>query len=262
VRLRESRATHFAPGLPLPFQALTAAGIRIRPGQTSLTVAAPGVGKSQLWQNIAHRMGVPTLYWSADTDQSDVTVRTLAMWLGATVGEVEAQLQDQAWRTYMFDKLGTRADHIEWVFDSTITPTGLGERLNAYGEVHGRYPQLVVLDNLSNAITDPGNEYAEIKEVLGGVQKLARLSYCHIAVLHHAKGVYDTGLTPIPLSGGLQNPFKLPELGLTLHNAGDDLGFNVVKHRGGKADPGAATTFRLRKDFSRATIYDWSVPVG
>lgn len=257
ARLRERRAGTFAPSLPVPFAALRRAAVRIRPGQTSLTVAAPGAGKSQLWANLAQRMGVPTLYWSADTDQVDVTARTLAVWTGYAVTQIEGWLLDEQTRSTLFQQLAQRADHIDWSFESSITPTGIGDRVNAFAEVHGRYPQLVVLDNLSNAISDPSNEYAEIKEFQAAMQKLARQTQAHISVLHHAKGAFDDGLKPIPLSGGLQNPFKIPELGLTLFNAGDDrMGFNVVKNRGGKADPGAQNPIFLGKDFTRALIYD------
>jgi hypothetical protein len=228
--------------------------MRVRQGQTSLTVAAPGAGKSQLWANLAHRLRVPTLYWSADTDQLDATARTLAMWLGLEVTDVEAKLTSEAWRADLFERLGHRAEHVDWCFDSQITPKGVGERLNAFAEVHGQYPKLVVLDNLSNAITDPTNEYAEVKQVMGGVQVLARQTMSHIAVLHHAKGTFDGGETPIPQSGGIQNPFKLPELGLTLFRRDNSMGVCIVKNRGGRSDPAARNPIFLPIDFSRATV--------
>ena len=255
MRLRETRAATFAPALPMPWPALANHGLRIRRGQTSLTVAAPGAGKSQFWANYAHRIGVPTAYWSADTDQTDVTSRTLAMWLGMGVAEVEDKLHDNYWRSWMFEQLGDRANHIEWVFDSSITGKHLGERLNAFAEVRGEYPHLVVLDNLSNAIANPADEYAEVKVVMGQVQVLARATNAHIAVLHHAKGIYDDGTKPIPQSGGIQNPFKTVEVGLTMHRPDEGrLAVNVVKNRGGKSDPGARFPVYMQVDFAQALV--------
>lgn len=201
-------------------------------------------------------MRVPTLYWSADTDQSDVTIRTLALHCGLTTAEVEARLTDDSWRPWMFNSLGTKADHIEWVFDSPITGRLLGERINAFASVRGQYPHLVVVDNLQNAISNPADEYAEIKQIQTQIEHLARETKAHIALLHHAKGEYDSGTKPIPQSGGLQNPFKLPAVGLTLYRPDEDnrLALNIVKLRGGQSDPGARHPISLPIDFSRAAV--------
>lgn len=252
----QHRVTGLAPALPVPFPALQNAGLRIRRGQTSLTVAAPGVGKSQLWQNLAHRMRVPCLFWSADTDQTDVTIRSLALYTGFTATEVEQNLTDEQWRGWMFEKMGDKARHIEWVYDSPIAGRLLGERVKAFAEVRGEYPHLVVLDNLSNAVTNPADEYAEIRLVQTAAQQLARETKAHIAILHHAKGEYDSGNKPIPQSGGLQNPYKIPEVGLTLYRPDESnrLAVCIVKQRGGKSDPAARHPITLSVDFERATV--------
>lgn len=255
MRLRPGAASAFEPGLTIPYPALSRAGVRIRRGQTSLTVGAPGAGKSQLWHNLAQRMQVPTLYWSADTDQADVTTRTLAMWLGLTTAEVEEWMADAETRDWMFARLAGRADHIEWVFDSSITGRAAGERLNAFAEVHGQYPSLMVLDNLSNAVGNPADEYAEIKQVMGAAQKLARQTRAHIAILHHAKGAYEDGTKAIPQGGASQNPFKTVELGFTVWRPDPEhLAVSAVKNRGGESDPGANSPINFSIDFSRATV--------
>jgi len=200
-------------------------------------------------------MRVPTLYWSADTDQSDVTIRTLALHTGLTVTEVEAKLTDDWWRQWMFDQVGSKADHIEWVWDSPIAGKVLGERLKAFATVRGQYPHLTVVDNRQNALTG-ADEYAEVKQVQAKIEELAKETKSHIALLHHAKGDYDSGTKPIPQSGGLQNPFKTPAVGLTLYRPDEDnrLAVNIVKQRGGKSDPAAKYPHSLSIDFSRATV--------
>lgn len=255
MRLGGAQASTFAPGLTIPYPALVAAGVRIQPGQTSLTVAAPGAGKSQFWANLAHRMHYPTLFWSADTDQHDATARTLAMWLGIPATEVEQKLGDETWRPWMFEKLGTRADHIDWVFDSHIEALVVGQRMDAFAEIHGKYPALVVIDNLSNVIIEPENEFAEIKTFMSLMQKLARNSKAHVAVLHHSTGKYEDGTVPIPQGGAAQNPFKTPELGLTLWRPQPTrLSVGIVKNRGGFSDPGAKHPVNLDVDFSRSLV--------
>lgn len=256
MRLGSTRRSQVAPGLVLPYPTLENAGLRLRRGQTSLWVAAPGVGKSQLLTNICYRMRVPTVYWSADTDQTEVTIRLFAMHLGMKTDEVEAKLGDDAWRGWMQDRFTGAADHIDWVFDSPITGRLLGERMKAFAEKHGEYPHMCVLDNMSNAIQNPADEYAEIKTMQTQVQQLAREINCHIGILHHAKGEYDSGAKPIPQSGGLQNPFKIPEVGVTMYRPDADsrLAVNVVKNRGGKSDPSASNPASLPINFDTATV--------
>ena len=260
MRLTASaRRGALTPALPVPYQALQNAGLRFRRGQLSLTVAAPGVGKSQLWHNFAHRTGVPTVYWSADTDAHDCLIRATAMWTGHTTAEVEDN-QAKGWADYYQERL-TQSAHVEWIFDPAITPKIVGERMNAFAEVHGEYPHLFVVDNLSNTVSHAGDEFAEQKEVMAAMQKLARETRAHIAVLAHAKGQYENGNIPIPQGGSANNMFKLPEVGLTLHRAdeaGGYLGLNVVKNRGGKADPGANHPITLQVDYGRACVYGFN----
>lgn len=247
------RGSAVAAALPMPYPQIP---VKLRRGQTSLWVGAPGTGKSQVLQNIAHRMRVPTLLWSADTDQSDVTIRSLALHTGYTVEQVEEYLHDEAWRPFLFERMGTKADHIDWVFDSPITGRHLGERLKAYAQVHGEYPHFTVLDNLSNALTGAKEEHIEVRDILTAVQQLARETKSHIAVAHHATGEYDSGNKPIPQSGGLNKPFKIPEVGLTLYRPDEDnrLAVCVVKQRGGKSDPAARHPVSLSIDFARASV--------
>lgn len=243
----------------MPFPALERAGVRLRRGQTSMTVAAPGVGKSQLWANLAHRCGAPTLYWSADTDQHDVTVRSLALWSGKTAADIDATMYDPSWQGYVrqwFD----RGSHIEWVFEPSITAGGVADRVSAFAEKHGEYPHLVVVDNLSNTVQNQADEYAEQKTVMAAMQRMARDINAHVAMLHHAKGEYDSGMKPIPQSGSLNNMFKLSELGLTMYRLEDDRrrAVNVVKNRGGQSDPAAKHPIFMDVDFAKAQILGWA----
>lgn len=222
------------PALPIPYLALDASGLRLRRGQVSLWVAAPGVGKSMLALNMGIRMGVPTIYWSADTDQHDVMMRALGVLTKNDTAKIDEWYQDNV--TYYDNELAKV--EIEWVFDSAIPAKRVAERLQAFAEVRGEYPHLVVLDNLSNAVEHQEQELAQQKEFIVEVQRLARFTRAHFAILAHAEGKYDDQVTPIPMSGVYNKLAKLPEVVLTLHRAdmlGKKLAVNVVKHRGGKA---------------------------
>lgn len=255
-----SRRGALTPALPMPYEALGKLGLRLRRGQTSLTIAAPGVGKSQLWNNLAQRMGVPTLYWSADTDQHDILLRTMAMWSGSTISEIDERRDNAASRAFYLEKI-VAGSNVDWVFESSITPKGVTERVQAFAELHGEYPHLLVIDNLSNTVQHQAEAFAEEKEVMVAMQRLAREADTHVAILSHAKGEYDAGMKPIPLSGILNNLGKIPEVVLTLHR-GDDAGkilcLNLAKNRGGKSDPAAKAALQLPVDYSRAWIGGYS----
>jgi hypothetical protein len=244
------------PALPVPYPALANAGLRLRRGQVSLTVAAPGVGKSQFWLNVCSRTQVNSMFWSADTDAFDVVTRATALWSGVPAGEVEEKRNDPAWAAH-FDEQLARGRHVDWVFDSSITARSLADRLNAHAEIRGTYPELTVIDNLSNVVQNPGDELAEQKGFMKDALDLAQETKAHIAILAHAEGQYDNGNKPIPLSGVLNKLSKIPSVVLTLHRedeSGRSLGVVVAKNRGGLADPAAHRPIHLDIDFAKATV--------
>ena len=244
-----------APTLPLP-QPLINAGLRLREGQLSLTVAGPGVGKSMFWLNLAYYTGLPTLYWSADTDQHDVLARTQAYWSGLGAAEIERNSNDPQWVRWLSDAIQP-AKNVEWVFEPTITAEGFNLRRKAFAEVHGMWPRLIVVDNLRNVVQDQTQERQDQLAFMLAAQKLARDTRAHVAVLAHAEGQYDNGTKPIPLTGVLNKTTKEPEVVLTLFHAdeaGTELGLVIAKQRGGKADPAAHSPIRLKAGFETATV--------
>lgn len=253
-----ARRGAMTPALPMPYQALDASGLRLRRGQVSLTVAAPGVGKSMLWLNFAMRMNVPAIYWSADTDQHDVMMRALAVRTNYTTEQIDEYYLSSDEAKARYDTELAAVLNIDWVFDSAIPVALVAERLKAFAEVHGEYPQLVVLDNLSNAVEHQEQEMAEQKAFIVEVQRLARFTRAHFAILAHAEGKFDDRFTPIPQSGVYNKLAKLPEVVLTLNFLDaqqTQLAVNVVKQRGGKA-MGIGQPVKLGIDYSRAQVVE------
>ncbi len=239
----------------MPYPALSNRGFYLRRGQTSLTVAAPGVGKSALWLNLALRMHAPCVYWSADTDRHDVTMRALAALTGYTMDQCGEYAAAGSINTA---ELLHKADHISWVFDPDITGEHVTARLRAFAEINGQYPELVIVDNLSNTVTGQ-DEYAELRQVTRAMQKIARQTNAHVAMLHHALGEYENGDRPIPQGGALGKLAKTPEQMLTLFNAAENqMAVAIVKNRSGKPDPMAKRPILLSTDFSRASVFGFS----
>lgn len=257
MRLSTTRAgSEAAPALPQPYPALRQAGVVFRRGQQSLIVAAPGVGKSVLLTNLAVRMKVPTLFLSADSNEDTVLQRVVAILTNTDVGQVERNLSDPGWRDYYNAAVVADQRHIDWQFDTDITVGAITKRVSAYTEIRGKSPQLVVVDNLRDAVESSGSErsYAGFEEVQDGLKKLARATRAHFVSLHHATGEYENGDKMIPLGGVEGKLSKIPEQVFTLWRTGPgEIGVHAPKNRSG--EPRA--TASLQVDLARQTVYGY-----
>lgn len=237
----------------MPYATLRQAGYQPRRGQFGLIAAAPGVGKTVWATNWAYRAGVPTLYFSADSDEYTVSTRMIALITGHALFDVERHLANS--EDHIYDGALKAADHIDWCFESHITPDEITPRVHAYEELHGKPPELIVVDNLKNTVDDPMNEYAELGGVSLALQNLARMSHAHVLALHHTKGEYENGDKPIPLGGLLGNLSKIPEQVVTLYRAGpQELGFVIAKNRGGRS--GSLGVLPVDYEGARVNGYD------
>lgn len=252
MKLSTGRQTEtLAPPLPMPYPALRDAGLLLRRGWLSLWAAAPSVGKSVLLRNISLRAGADTLYLSADTDLFLVQAGTIAALTDTSLAQVVANLDQPEWRTYYDQTVLVHAAHVDWSFDTNVTLERVALRLAAYAEIHGEYPQMLVLDNLGDAVDggDSDRKFSELERVMQGLRKLARQTGTHIAALHHAVGEYEDGNKMIPLSGVLAKVGKLPDQVVTLWLIDEfTLGVHCAKNRGGKK--GVTTSLPIAYDRS------------
>lgn len=231
------RAATLSPPLPVSNRLLNANGLAFRRGQFSLMAAAPGVGKSLFATNLAVRTPVPCLFFSADSDEWTVRTRAASILTGMLLTQVEQDINgdNPAAADYYASAL-SHADHVDWCFRTDIELEFVANRLNAYAEMHGDYPSLVVIDNLGNTVSDQDNEYAELRGTCRELQAVARSINAHVLALHHVKGAKENGTLPIGLGDLLGNLGKIPELVLGLNRAGEnEVNLNVAKNRGGKS---------------------------
>lgn len=244
------KAAVLAPPLPVVNSVFSHAGLVFRRAQFSLVASAPGVGKTLFATNMAVRTPVPTLYYSADSDEWTVKQRACSILSGSTLGEVERNYNDTAWEKHYAERL-RRADHIDWCFSSDIDPEFIVDRLFAHAELRGEYPQLIVVDNLANVVVDQDNEGSELRAACRELQRIARLTGAHVMALHHVKGAKENGTQAILLADLLWNIGKVPELVLGLHRDGlNAVTLTVPKYRGGRH----GMSLSLPVDYSRATL--------
>jgi KaiC/GvpD/RAD55 family RecA-like ATPase len=240
--------------LPQPWASAAAQSVFFRRGQLAMLVAAPGVGKSVVTTAYVVQSGAHTLYLSMDTDAYTTSVRLIASELGCTLSEAEAGRSARA--PWALEALG-KIRNVHFGFPSSPDEREIAERLLAYREAEGEYPELLILDNLSNIAFDD-EEFTGFRRLMRELQTVASRTGTAILVLHHAVGEYENGDKPIPMGGVSGKLSKFPALILTAYRQeGNALGFSVVKNRFGPASPsGGGVMFSLQADMERVQIRD------
>jgi hypothetical protein len=251
------KAVVLAPPLPVQNTVFNQGGLVFRRGQFSLVAAAPGVGKTLFATNLAIHTPVPAMYFSADSDEWTVKQRACSILTGYDLNTVEQHLNDDQWDALYTERLRA-VDHIDFCYSTDIEPDFIVNRLFAYGEPRGEWPQLIIVDNLGNTVEDPESQGSELISSCRELQRLARMTKAHVMGLHHVVGPKENGDRPILLGDLIHKVGKVPELVLGLSwpdPSRTSLTVNVPKFRGGKS----GIQFNLPVDYTRATISGFKV---
>ena len=219
--------------LPVVFPALAEAGIRPRKATVTMIAATPASLKSMLTLYWIARMGLPTLFFSADTDAYETMKRAAAMVSGVTQSKVEVDVA--AGRR---DEYGERLRqlNIRWVFETDPTYTDISLETAAYAEVFGAFPQIIVIDNLVNVVGENDNEFGAMRDTTKALKRLVRITGASVFVLHHMSEQEKDHGTP-PARRRLQGKVsQLPEVILSLALVGPELRICAVKNRFGRGD--------------------------
>ncbi|MCZ4097327.1 MULTISPECIES: DnaB-like helicase C-terminal domain-containing protein [unclassified Streptomyces] len=250
LTLTQALHTRGNSGEPIPtvFKALDAIGVTFRQGQLHLIAAGPGTGKSAFALNLALKSGVPTMYFSADSDAFTQYVRAAAHVTGWTTNDVEAAIHNK--QTTTIDSALETYGNIRWNFDASPSIDEIEESLRAYAMVYG-YPAITIIDNVTNVdAPEMGEGHAGLDELCAFFHDLARQTGTAVILLHHVTGIYNDGMSPIPLSGIKGQVGRVPEVILTMHRGGTEYeGYSLrvsnVKNRGGRADASGFTFAEL-----------------
>lgn len=263
IRASEDEGT----ALPSVFPSLERIGAKLRRGQLSLFAGAPGGGKSAIATYIATNMGygefgeigVPTLYFSADTDRKTLGNRVAASVSKLTVDQAEEKLLsgDQN----LWNLLEGTTSHVWFSWDRGPNLEDIERETEAFAHTYGDWPHLIVIDNLKNIWIEEsgdGGEHVRYDRVLDYLHELAGITGAHVMVLHHVTGYYEIGNTSIPLSGILGKVTKPFRLILTLHKIQDGLlGVSVVKNTTGRAQADGSLVVQIPYDLERMQYMDF-----
>lgn len=246
-------------GNPLPpvFRSLERRGTRFLRGQLVLVCAGPGTGKSALILSYAVQAKVSTLYFSADSDAFTQTSRMASILTGWPLDKTSELVRsgDLNGATPVMDGIPIR-----FVYEASPTLDTIGDSLKAYVQYDGDYPELVVIDNLTNVVTSSSEEdpFSGLEMLMDVLHKLSRDTGACVIVLHHVTGDYNNGNMPIPLNGVKGQITRVPELVLTMFRPGGAgvLNISTVKSRSGPQDPSGRSFVSLTFDGSNMQIGD------
>ena len=255
-----SLTLHAEAGKELPrvpaFKPLYDRGVRPRHGQVMMVAGRSGTQKSGFALFWAAQMKIPTLYFSADMSAFTASSRLASMAVRETTEQVEAgmALNPEKYVKALADI------PITFSFGSPITWQGVDEELEAYVELHDRYPDLVIFDNLMD-FDGAESDYTEQMAVMSQGTELARGTGSAVLFMHHAsdkswEAKSDPWAPPSrdQVKGGLS---EKPELSLSVALDPNDLTYRVacIKQRMGPCDPTARSYAILHAEPDYTTFH-------
>lgn len=240
--------------LPEILPNLTRRGIRLRRGQVTMAVAQPNGGKSlfSLWYAVTS--GVRCLFVSADTDPHTTLLRALAMSTQMTTDEVEAMvLSDRV----KLREAATAISSIRFTFDPSPTLEDIDLEVQAYEEVFGAYPELIVVDNLMNVTPTTDSEWQGMRETMSFMHVMARKTESCVLILHHVSENDSKAHFPAPRRAIQGKVAQLAEqiLSLAMEPSAGVLRVACVKNRHGSHDANAEDFETCYVDPPRMTLY-------
>lgn len=231
--------------LSLPIQGLYDHDIHIRKGQVTMVAAAPGSGKSMLVQALLHagRGGRKNtvLYFSADSGPEVMHERAGALSTDLDQGTIR-EMTERGNTATVDAAIQVKHSHVTYSFRGSPSEDYIIDELTAYVELHGRFPEAIVVDNIKDLADDEdADEFRALEDAVMFMKDMARDTGAAVIGLHHVAGHLEDGESPIPLSGIRGKISKTPALILTLYRPSSEvLRVSVVKNRNGKAEASGA----------------------
>jgi len=223
-------------GEPLPdvFSSLAERGVRFYRGGAVLIGGTPGSMKTMFIGELVDQMKVPTLYISNDSNEATIASRFIARRIREDSKDVRERLiEDPEWAAEQLEDL----DWVRWNFSPSPTLEEIEEELEAFEELWGEYPHLVVVDILMKVdYVEEGSGTDE--SIVRYLDKLAReTNSCIIIACHTSENDPGSNGSPTQAKKAFLNKItKMAILALTC--AADDSGFYLapVKNRDGWAN--------------------------
>lgn len=240
------------------FHDLYERGLDPRHGQIIMVAGRSGSQKSALALAWTINMRLPTLYLSGDMSPETAANRVAASITGETREQIEEGMKNPEKRREYMERLAEVP--ITFSFGAPITWHKLGDEIDAYVELWGAYPEVIVVDNLKE-VEGAGHEYQGQMDAMDGLTDLARETGSTVLVMAHASDKsWDASHQPFrpPSRDEVKNGLsENPEVSLSVAFDPNRKEFHVaiIKQRDGWSDPTARYFDTLRADPVRTRFY-------
>lgn len=203
-------------------------GITPLRGNLVTVMGAPGVGKSLFGLNWALGTKELSVLISLDTDMPTQALRACTILSGQPQQKILER--PEAWARYL-ERQNLRCR----MYDLSISVKEINDLVIAETEYWGQVPGLVIVDNVSNLVTEMS--YEQFRGAFIGLQKVARLRGTVVVALHHVTRSAASG--PLSLHSGSFAGEQESEVVLGLWRSENPryLDVGVLKNRNGMADP-------------------------
>lgn len=236
--------------LPVAFPSWSERKMTFRRGSVHLLSGMAGSFKTMVLLNAITNMKRPTLAFSNDSDDLTVASRLL----GIATGKDTESLED--WVSANPVAAGqelAQFDFLKWQFSPSPSLDDLWLELYAYHETEGQWPEILVVDILSNIGHDAGDEWSTLREIMRQANVIARETRTAVILVHHCT---DGSRNKVPTRAEVLG--KISALPVLMVNFGADsegLWVAAVKNRFGPSDKNAEHPFRMtvRPECARVT---------
>lgn len=184
--LQRAVKSEMSTGLPLPplYPNLERAQMRFKIGTVAMVAGQPGSFKSTLALNFVNRLveeEVTSLYISTEDDELTVAKRMAAMRSGHTIEHVMKSIRHGGYD----DHLRRISQFVSFEFKA-LPIEGIDNRMKAFRKKHGRFPQVLWIDNLMSIVDDPTSWKDQMTMVRDLAQIAVAAKTC-VIVLHHTR---------------------------------------------------------------------------
>lgn len=232
---------------------------RFRGSQVTVIGGEPGAQKSGFATWLVARWNLPTLFFSADTDQATAVARLIGAASGAPYTTVMQAFNtgNEGFYEDILEKL-----NVNFSYKPDPDLEDIWAEVDAYVEAWDSFPRVIVIDNLLDVMPPSGdNETSGYKAILLEVKKLARRTGACVLILHHMReesvreGRREHPPSRARLMGRVsQTPENVLSVALV---DGEVLAVCPVKHRGGPSDKDADKFVKLWAHPERTQFSKW-----
>ena len=180
------------------------------------------------------------MYFSADSGPEVMYERAAALSTGLDSSTIR-EMTEAGNVAHIDAEMSVKHNHIRYDFTGSPSEDHILAQLDAYVELVGEYPEVIVMDNLKDLADDEQEgEWRALEDAMMFLKDLARDARAAVIALHHVGGEFENGDMPIPLNGLRGKVGKTPAMVLTGYRPGGsdtEMRVSVVKNRNGKVNP-------------------------